>query len=247
MRKLFIILLFLSNINLFSQGFDWQISPRFPIEIPNQFFGIGFDYSIASHFGNFNLVENQIPCCTFQEGNGTRYGASLYYENWLNGTSSYNFSISYNYLKSNFEIQSVVPTREGDFVTRYDFDSKIHFIGFGGLFKKRFPKYKINFSGGLNFLINISNSQNHMEFGISNNVPFRERNLSSGTINGSNLILIEPIIQAGTDLDLGIGMYASPNLKLGYTLNSYIQDDSWRSFTVGLNLRIYRSFDLKLE
>lgn len=247
MRKLFFIVLFLNTINLFPQGFDWQISPRFPVGIPSQFYGIGFDYSLTNHFGNFNLVENQIPCCTFQDGTGTRYGVSLYYENWLNGTSSFNLSLTYNYLKSNFEIQSVVPTREGDFITRYDFDSKIHFIGIGGFFKKRIPKYKINFSGGLNFLVNLSNSQTHTEYGITNNVPFRERNLSSGSINESNLLLIEPFIQAGTDLDLGIGMYASPNIKLGYTLNSYIQDDSWRSFTIGLNLRIYRSFDLKLD
>lgn len=247
MSKLLFILIFVSSINLFSQGFDWQISPRYPIEIPNQFYGIGFDYSLASHSGNFNLVENQIPCCTFQEGSGTRYGTSLFYENWLNGTSSYNLSISYNYLKSNFEIKSVVPTREGDFITRYDFDSKIHFVGIGGFFKKRIPKYNVNLSGGFNLLLNISDSQTHTELGISNNVPFRERNLSNGTINESNVLIIEPFVQFGTDLDLGIGMYASPNLRLGYTLNSYIQDDSWRSFTIGVNLRIYRNFDLKIK
>lgn len=247
MRKLFSILFLFSSINLFSQGFNWQVSPRFPVEIPNQFYGIGFDYSHVSHFGNFNLVENQIPCCTFQEGIGTRYGLSLNFENWLNDTESYNLSLSYNYLQSNFEIQSVVPTREGDFITRYDFDSKIHFVGIGGFFKKRIPNYQINLSGGINLLVNLSDSQTHTEFGISNNVPFRERSLSTGSINESNFLLVEPFVQAGTDLDLGIGMYASPNLKIGYTLNSYIQEDNWRSFTIGLNIRIYRSFDIIMK
>jgi len=247
MKNLIYIFIILYSIEANSQGFNWQVSPRYPIDLPNQFFGIGIDYSLANHFGDFNLVENQIPCCTFQDGSGSRYALSLYYENWLSGTSSYNLSLSYNYLKSNFEIQSVVPTRDGEFITRYDFDSKIHFIGIGGFFKKRIPKYNLNFAGGMNLLFNIASSQNHTEFGISNNVPFRERNLSTGSINESSFIILEPFIQAGTDLDLGIGMYASPNLKLSYTLNSYLQDDSWRSFTIGLNLRIYRSFDLKMD
>lgn len=243
MTKLIYILLFIATTNLYSQGFDWQVSPRYPIEMPNYFFGIGLDYSFAENNGKFNLIENKIPCCQFNSGNGNRYSLALYYENWLNGTNSYNISVSYNYLASKFEIQDNLPTREGEFKTMYSLESKMSFVGINGFYKIRVPKYGINFSTGLNLLFNISSTQIHKEYAISNNVPFKERTLSNGQIESTSLVVVEPFVQVGTDLDLGIGMYASPNIKLGYSLNSYLTNDSWRSLIIGFNLRIYRSFD----
>ncbi len=244
MSKIIIIIVFLLSANLFSQGFDWQISPRFPIEMPNQFYGAGIDYMYADQFGNFNLIENQISCCQFTNGNGKKYALYLFYENWINGLSSFNISLSYNYLSSLFDLQSTLPIRDGDFTTKYKFSSQMQFIGLGAFYKRRVPNTLLNFSGGINFLINIYNKQNHTEYAISNNVPFKERNLSNGSINSANTLLLEPFLQFGTDLDLGIGMYASPNIRISYSLNSYIQYESWHSFMIGLNLRIYKNFDL---
>lgn len=240
MKKLIIIFIFITFSELLSQGFDWQISPRYPVEINNEYIGLLGEYGFISSNGSFNLIENNITCCKFNKGDGMKFALGAVYEKWISGFLTYNFALKYEYLTSDFEIKSELPTRDNLLVTKYLFNSKIHTVGLDAGLKYRIQNSHFNIGGGLGVLFNVYDIENHKEIALTDNVPFRERILSNGAINKSALMILEPYLKLGYDLSLGIGLYANPSLKLSYSLNSYLSDDDWRSLKINLELRIYK-------
>jgi len=210
--------------------------------MPVTFYGIGLDYSTILNKGSFNLAENEIPCCLFDEGSGAQYGFSLNMERWLNGVSSINYFANFSIITSKFEIDNKLPTREGNFETKYIFNSTLYYIGLGISYKIRVPEINLNFVGGLSLMINLSNKQIHTELALTDNVPFSERILTKGKINDINIFLINPFIAVNTDLDMGVGMYASPSFTLLYNVNSILSDESWHGLGFNLGVKIYRAF-----
>jgi len=236
-----IILIFL-NINIsFSQGFDWQTSGRMPYIIPNLYIGINTGYSFNNHSGEFNLKEDFVECCQFTSGTGTGYNFGLAGEYWYDGYTAFNLVVDFTNAGGDFTIQSVVPTREGDFITEYGFNSSINYLNFEFGVKRRIYDTHITYGGGLRFSALISSNSNYTEQAISNNVPFEKRTINNGTIQDLNSLLLSPVLFIGYDASLGIGYYASPHLSISYNINSVIEDESWRRFSISLGIRIFRN------
>lgn len=240
--KKYIFIIYLISINLYSQGFDWQISRRYPIEMPKKFFGVGLDYSIGLEIGDFNLIENLIQCCRFTDGNSNSISFNLYNENWMNDGNSYILLAKINFFDSNFEINNKEVIRDGFFETKYIFNNKLIRVAIGGAYKYKIEDIGLYLLGGLEINLNISNKEEFKERAISNNVPFDERVLFDGNIDKFNNLLFIPFIEIGKDLELGYGIYASPGIKLNYTLNSLLENENWRSIFFSINLKVFKTF-----
>ena len=236
-----IILVFL-NINIsFSQGFDWQTSGRMPYIIPDLFIGLNTGYTYYNHSGEFNLKEDFVECCQFTSGTGRGYNFGLVGEYWYDGYTAFIATIDFSKVGGDFTIQSVLPTKEGDFITEYGFNSVINYLNFEFGIKRRIYETHITYGGGLKFSVVISSNSNYTEQAISNNVPFEKRTINNGAIQDLNSILLSPVLFIGYDASLGIGYYASPNVSLSYNLNSVIEDESWRRFSISLGMKIFRN------
>lgn len=225
----------------YSQGFDWQTSGRLPYNVPQLFVGFSSNYAVNFHNGEFNLNEDFIECCNFTEGSGNGFSFGIKSEYWLDGLSAVSAGINFNNTRGEFLTRSVLPTRNGDFITEYGFNSDITNLNLEFLYRRRIKQTHFSIGGGIVFSALISSNSDYTEQALSNNVPFELRTINNGGINQLNSLLISPLIFFAYDVSLGIGYYASPNLSITYNLNSRIEDEPWRTFSLLFGIRIFRN------
>jgi hypothetical protein len=242
--KIFLIVNILIFMNVYtsnSQGFDWQTSGRMPYTIPNLFIGINTGYTYNNHYGEFNLKEDFVECCQFTTGSGAGYNFGLIGEYWYDGYTAFSAGLDFSTVGGDFTVQSVLPTKEGDFITEYGFNSTINYLNLEFGAKRRIYDTHITYGFGLRFSAVISSNSNYTEQAISNNVPFEKRTMNNGSIQDLNTLLLSPVLLIGYDASLGTGYYASPNISLAYNLNSVIEDEPWRRLSISLGIRIFRN------
>lgn len=227
--------------NIYSQGFDWQKGGRLPYEIPRHFIGINTSYSTSEESGDFNLKENLIVCCNFKNGSGKAFFAGITYEYWYEGSTAVNASAGLMVVSSDFKIRSTLPTKEGDFVTEYIFDSDIWYFDLILSLKRRILLSHFTLGAELRFSSLLKSTSIYTEQAISNNVPFEKRTLSEGAINELNSLLITPSIFASYDISLAEGYYISPYAAFSYNLNSIITDQPWHSARVSAGFKLFRN------
>lgn len=243
--KLFIVTLiyFLSiSDEANSQGFDWQKGGRLPYQIPVFYFGVNTAYNLNLHNGEFNFQEDFIECCKFSTGNGAGFSIGFTGEYWYKPELAFSISLSYSQNNGDFEVQSILPTRDGDFITNYGYKSSIKNVNFDLSARHRISNSHFSFGAGLRFAAYISGTNEYTEQAITNNVPFEKRVIVNGMIKDTNPIIISPILFIAYDAPLGIGYYATPNISISYNANSIIEDEAWRMLSISLGVRILKSF-----
>lgn len=230
-----------SSLISISQGFDWQQGGRYPYEIPVFYVGINTSYNVNNHYGNFNFKEDFIECCKFTNGSGNGYRFGFIGEYWYDATTALSATIDYSETSGNFSIRSVLPTRTGDFISDYIYESSIKNINLELLARRRIKLSHFSYGAGLKFSYLINENNQYSEQSISNNVPFEKRIIASGTINDLNSLTISPVIFLSYDVSLGVGYYVSPNLSLSYNIISLIEDEAWRKLSFSFGIRILRN------
>jgi hypothetical protein len=232
--------LFISEDSL-SQGFDWQNGARFPYVIPNLYVGVSTSYSGSVHNGNFNLKEDLIDCCSFTDGSGNEQSFGIVTEYWYDGLTALSANINFSAIKGDFSVRTVLPTREGEFVSDYGFNSTLKYLDLELLVRRRIGISHFSAGAGLNLGFLLTSEGVYTEQAVSDNVPFERRILSTGTIRDLRSFSLSPFVYLAYDANLGTGYYASPNLSLSYTLNSIIAEESWRRLSISFGIRIVRS------
>ena len=243
------VLIFLLSVILFSsmsslskaQGFDWQTGGRMPYKIPVLFIGINAGLSDVSHKGDFNLEEDMIECCKFKDGTGSSSQFGLSAEYWHDGYTAVNTSLSYTTIKGSFTVRNSLPTRNGDFITDFGFNSTISYIEFEIGAKRRLFETHISIGAALKFDVLLSGKSEYTEQAVSDNVPFEKRTILTGQIQNLQTVVISPSVFAAYDASLAVGYYASPYLSASYSLNSIIEDEPWRRFSLSIGIRIFRN------
>ncbi|GAB1372171.1 hypothetical protein MASR1M45_22330 [Candidatus Kapaibacterium sp.] len=233
-----------SSYKVYPQGFNWKIDSRMPHSIPDLYFGINATYGLLNQYGPFNLREDFIECCNFDEGNGhsTEFGLSAEY--WYDGLTAFNFTVGYKNQKSDFVIQSELPTRNGSFITNYEFVSTINYLSLNFGAKHRIYNSHFSVGGGIGINYLINSSGKYTEQAISDNVPFEKRILYGGNINELNSLIVNPYLFVGYDVQLTYGYYVSPYINLAYTVNSLVDEESWRVLSLRFGLRLFRFFNI---
>jgi len=245
---LILTILIFTSFGAYSQGFDWQFSPRMPAASPDKFIGLEVGYNFGRSFGDIKLFEDLIECCKFNNTSSNTFYVGIAGEYWYSGNEALIAGINYSFLNSIFKAPSsaLLP---GDTLlqTEYQFDSKMQFINISAGYKRRLPQTHFNAAASISLSVPISNTYIFKESVISPTdfyfatvPPSQERELDNGSISGMSVLTVSPVIQIGYDFDLGKGMYGWINLETSYNLNSILTDDRWNIFSFGLNVRIFK-------
>lgn len=250
----FTLLVLLSTLKIFSQGFDWELSPRLYEPFSPYFIGINYSLNISKDLGNFNFYEDKCNCGKFDNGNGVSQKIGINFEKWTSdGTSSLNIGIFYtkdnNYFSVKQSLPIITPSGEESLIIyENSFDNLNHDIVASFEFKKRLLESFYFLSFGTELLFTFENNQKHYEKIISpaNANPFptippsKKRLIESGHINNLRKYNFTIFLSFGKDIDLGFKYYLSPYMNISYTFLNQIYDDKWKSISGGIGLKIMR-------
>jgi hypothetical protein len=241
MKKIIYILIILLNIYIVSaQGFNWQYSSRFPEEYPDLFAGVRFGYNLFLHNGNFNFIENLVPCCRFSSGNGTGINIMFDSEYWITGDIALSIGLGYYAVNGNFELENQEVVRDGNFRTKFIFNSQISYLTLSSALKQQIPSSFLYLSGGIDFIIVLSSHGEHSETALTSDVPFNSRVIEQGKIDELSPLVLSPFIKVGYDAPLSLNIYVSPYISAGYTLNSILENVAWRRLNINIGISIFR-------
>ena len=249
MKYLIKIILFLLPAIIYSQGFDWQYSSRSPYEITDLYIGGVASFAYSYSTGNFPFLEEDVICCTYEDGIGTDFQLGITSEYWHEPEMAFSVSLLYSNVSSNFYTETTVikKTNPGlpgfDWTTAYESDISLNYITLDMGVKNRIYK-KFNLKAGVDLNFNIGSSETHINSVVTpSNIPFSdgsfEKELSDGRIKDLSPIVLGVSLGGSYDLDLGIERYGEVSFLTRYTVNSLLSDNSWRSIQAKLMLRAF--------
>lgn len=233
---------------LYSQGFNWQYSYRFPTSSPRMFYSFGTNVEFSDYSSNLNFSEKIITCCRFKTGSATNSNIYLGGEYWLSGgIRAINAQVGYKHVSGSFEANPDPVYYIGDTLfTKIKSDIKVNYLTADFGIKSRIKLTHFFYSGGLGFDILLDNSFTNKEIVTSANHSFNdgttERKINSGKVSSLSDIVLYPKIGFGCDINLGLGLYAEPKISLGVNLNNITSCDRWRTLDLCLGISIFKGF-----
>jgi hypothetical protein len=249
MKFIFKIIIFLLPIVTYSQGFDWQVSSRSPYEITNTYIGAVSSFSYSYHTGNFPFLEEDVICCTYEDGIGTDFQLGVTSEYWHQPDMAFTVGLLYSNVSTNFYTETTVTKKTNpdlpgfDWTTAYESDISLSYITLDLGVKNRIYS-KLNLKAGVDLNFNIGSSESHLNSVVTpSNIPFSdgsfEKELINGRIKELSPIVLGISIGGSYDIDLGIERYGEISILTRYTVNSLISDDSWRNVQAKLMLKAF--------
>lgn len=249
MIKYILIFITVISTNIFSQGFDWQISSRSPYEITDIYIGAAASIGYGSHTGNFPFLERDIVCCNYESGTGTGVQFGLASEYWYQNDLAFSVGLLYTKISSQFSAETTVKKRpnpnlpEFNWITAYESDISLDYVTFDLAVKKRIYD-KINLKAGVDLNFNLSSSELHKNVVVEPaNIPFSdgtfEKVLSNGRIGNINPFLLGVNLGLSYDINLGVERYGEIAVLSNYTINSYIANNPWHNLQVKLSARAF--------
>lgn len=256
MKKIIIltILCIFCNVELKSQGFDWQLSPRMPEKYSDLFFGVYASYAFSNETGKFNYYEDECNCGKFENGTGSNLSFGAVSEYWLeDGQTALKAGAKFSMHSPEFSANQSLPIilnngTEALIHYRNTFKSDIQLLSLNAGVKRRLFESFFFASLDLQFIFLLDNTEKHYEeiTGPSyappfpTNPPSYKRLVSEGKIEDMNSLVIRPELSLGYDLDIGIGYYISPQLSISYNLTNIIDKGNWKSLQYGIGVNIMR-------
>lgn len=243
-----IILTLTTQTNLFSQGFDWQYSPRLPFETPIFFVGLNGNLTYLMHFGSIDFTESY-KCCTFNRGEGIGSIFGINSEYWQTPTIAFTGSLSYMTSPGNFEADGeplpVYPS--GIYFYKNEFNSQLSYITLEIDVKWRL--FLTHFFVGVGFRtgILVSNKSEFFEKIISPpegrfNDGTQRRTIANGIISDIQPYFFTPKFNLGYDVNLGLGTYSSISISTGLPIINISKDSKWLSWIFQLNIKLFKGW-----
>ncbi len=252
MRKKIIFMMILINYVACSQGFDWQYSFRLPYRIPDQFIGINLDYSINSSTGNFEFMEDYIPCCKYNSGSGYSTGVGLIYERWLNPLYAISLKFQLTSINTSFSQTILVPRSDGitDYNSKYKYEMEEKRTSLNLISKFKYRLFSSHWSAilGINFSYLLNWDATHTETIISpENETFidqsRHRTIKKGMYGDYNTFGLYPVIGINYDYAFLKGYYAAFSSFIQVPLTNIIRNQEWKEWKFQFSVSIFKSID----
>ncbi|MGQ9818461.1 MAG: hypothetical protein ACUVQ1_00835 [Candidatus Kapaibacteriales bacterium] len=246
-RIVFFCFVFCTYISL-SQGFDWQISPRLPFEIPRNYLGITGGYSKTFYNGSLILTESFVNCTKFETGEGRSYSFGFVGENWFTPYLSFGIEVKYSFSRGKMvamadsfpvliKLNPAIVKVENEMFLSYNY----LVLTFGG--KIRLWESKFYIGTILDFDLKVKTNYEVFEQVLSppeyHFVDFTQRRkLFGGKISDLSFFSLSPKLVFGYDATLGIGLYASPRLAIEFPFFNYSKEDRLRllAFSFCINI-----------
>lgn len=249
MKKAILIIILILPLASFSQGFDWQLTSRHPYEITNKYIGAVAGLSFGKQIGNFPFLERDIVCCNYQGGTGLGVQFGLGGEFWYQYDLAFSGSLTYSVINAKFSTETTVirktsPDLPGfNWTTAYNSNISLSYVTLDLAIKKRIYN-KLNLKAGLDFNINIRSTESHENVVVEpQNVPFADgtfvKELSNGRIGKLTPFVVGINLGMSYDINLGIERYGELSALGGYSLNSYLVDNSWHNLQAKLILKAF--------
>jgi len=246
-----------STPSVWSQGFDWQYSARFPVNSPTRFYGLELGGSYGVFQGSLDYIElaTGFPCCTYDAGRGTHIRGAVTIDSWLTPVVSLQLGIGLDVRSTALtsDLQTV-PRRTGNDITvvttQYELDGTVTYGHLSGAVRYRLFDSHLNVGLGTRILVRLATptvEQRERILGpedqyFTGNPPSKVANLPSAVITDASALVIEPFVLVAYDISLMRGMYMSPTLTVGMSLNSLSSTQTWRTLDVGMAIRLVRAF-----
>ena len=223
----------------------------------NQGLGVFASYNLNQYHSEFSQLPNVPNCCPqFTNGEGSGFGAGLYYEMPFTPRLSLQFRLAYLSLAGDFseiEYEQIIYNDElTDANIRHDLNIDLSTLSLGLYFRYKFFE-GLSFLGGINggYPIQKGFSQQEVlvqpkDYGTFENGS-RIRNVQEGDIEDitSLLILAEIGLSYDVPLNKRQSFYLVPEMFYSFGINDVISAEKWlvSSFRVGLSVRYSTSFD----
>jgi len=259
MKKLSIILLlilFKFSIG-YSQGFDWQYSSRLPFNYPYLFAGLTGSIDLLQHSSSLDLSEGRGECCNFSSGNGIGSSIGLNVEYWIDGLWSVNTKLSYLTQRGSFSAEGysmpfsvfdvngrVIGHDTASFINEMNSTFNYFTIDIGA--KNRLFGTHFHLGASIELGYQLSNIITQTER-VINPSYFRyndgssSRNLGAFEMSETSKFILVPKLSVGYDIPLGLGVYASPNFRVGFPIQNIAEKGSWSIWNFSFGLSFMKS------
>ncbi len=245
----FVVVLFLfSHFLGYSQGFDWELSPRLPFSIPTTYIGVAGSASKNNYSGSITLFENFYNCGKFSQGSGYSNSFGFKGEHWYKPNIALSAAFIFQNSKANFitegdsfpvQIKNIpkIVKVENELIMDYSFIA----IDFGA-------KHKIastNFYLGFNLEIGIKLSTKYELYELVKSPPeyhfidnSQRRKIVEGRLTDLSLLFFIPKATFGYDATVFPGIYASPSISIQLPLFNLTKQENLKllSFQIGISI-----------
>ncbi|MGB9771817.1 MAG: hypothetical protein ACPLX7_07555 [Candidatus Kapaibacteriota bacterium] len=235
---------------MFTQGFDWEISPRLPFAIPKFYAGISSNASKNYLNGSLTLYENYFSCAKFNIGSGKSNSFGFKAEYWYKPEIAFNASILYQLNKANFvadgdsfpvQIKGIPKIVKVENELSMNYNCVV--VDFGA-------KYRLastNFYAAFNLELGVKLSSQYDLYEQVKSPPeyhfidnTQRRKLVDGKLSDLTLLFIIPKISIGYDATIFPGIYASPNVAVQLPLFNLSREGNLRLFSILLSISFMR-------
>ena len=230
-----------------AQGFNWQYSSRMPSASPDDFLGINLYGGADQISGDFRFSEGMSYCDRYGNGSGISMGLGVNYEKWFRADMAYVVSGRWQRHTGEFSKESSVE-RDIDYilVTEYRLETSTDYLSLDGGIKYRLFETHFHVGGGLGMSYLLANTNDLKEVVISPRDKFifangsHERIMGEGSISDYHQFYMELYISVGYDLNMGLGKYMVPGLRIGLPVfMDNIKSDQWRRYSLALSISVY--------
>ncbi|ROL55741.1 hypothetical protein D9V84_10840 [Bacteroidetes/Chlorobi group bacterium Naka2016] len=245
-----LLLIVLPLGSLFSQGFEWEISPRMPFSIPKLYFGILGSYTRNSLNGSLTLYENYFSCAKFTSGGGNSNSFGLKIEYWKTHNLAFNASFNFQANKGSFvaagdsfpiQIKGIPKIVKVE--NELAMDYKYLVADFGA--KYRLGSTHLFIGGNLEFGLKLVTEyelfekvKSPPEYHFIDNT--QRRKIVDGRLSDLSIVVVNPKIALGYDATLFPGVYASPSIAVQIPLFNYSRQENLKLFSLQLSISILR-------
>lgn len=252
MRRILILAIMIINGEIFSQGFDWQYSFRLPYKIPDKFIGFNLNYSINKNTGNFEFMEDYIPCCKYNSGNGYSLNFGIAYENWINPLGALTININYSTTNSSFNQTIQIPRSDGinDYysIYKYEMDEKRTNLNLLAKYKHRLFKSHLSANLGVDVMYFLGSNATHTEEIIAPETETfinqtRKRIIKKGIYGDYNKFGLSLVLGLCYDYSIYRGYYASISSAIHIPITKIIQNQDWKEWKFVFSITILKSID----
>ncbi|MBC8124784.1 MAG: hypothetical protein H7X70_03540 [Candidatus Kapabacteria bacterium] len=235
----------------YTQGFDWQTSPRAPYQIPKRYIGLEVGSGYTQHYGSLEYIEQEvgIVCCDYESGNGLPLSISVTGEQWITPTTSVVVGLGVTRFNALFKAPSTpVVLPNGDLLqTEYVLEGALTYITVSGGAQTRLFGTHLTVGGGLRVLLYAGGNLHQEErvitpedFLFTENPRSRVKVLGNSFLDDATGLQIEPYVQVGYNLSIANGFYLSPSISIGIPLFTATGGDSWRMIDFGARIRLMK-------
>lgn len=247
-RQIVFFFFVLFSLKSFSQGFDWQISPRLPFQIPRNYLGVTGSFSKIFYKGALNLTESFVNCTEFRTGKGESYSFGISGEHWYTSFISFVFEVKYFSANGKmFALADSFPVliKQNPAIVKVQNEMFLSYYYLVMTFGGKIRLFESNFFIGTSFDLAFKTKTNYDVFEQVLSPPeyhyidyTQRRKLFGGRISDLSFFSFSPKFVFGYDATLGIGLYATPRFAIELPFYNYSKEERLHLLAFSLSINI---------